>query len=113
MCNSLLLYITLFIMGLSNGILRGRSVSVIDIQALFMLAWLNLLLGLGRLGRVRSWKQTVPFVLLCALVWELAAPMFKPGAVFDWWDFVAYQAGGLLWLGAERLRVNLSGTKTV
>ena len=71
---------------------------------LFMAAWLNLLLGFGRLGRVRSWRQKVPFLLACALLWELAAPAFKPGAVFDLWDFVAYQAGGLLYLAAEYLR---------
>lgn len=71
---------------------------------LFMAAWLNLLLGLGKLGRVRSWKQMCLFLFACALLWELAAPTVKPGAVFDLWDFAAYQAGGLLYLSAENLR---------
>ena len=51
----------------------------------FMLAWLNLLLG-------------------CGLVWEVAAPVWKPEAVFDLWDLAAYQVGGLAYLGLERLR---------
>lgn len=70
----------------------------------FMVAWLNLLLGFGKLGRVRSWRQTVPFLLACALLWELVAPAFKPEAVLDLWDFAAYQTGGLIYLAAEYLR---------
>ena len=68
-----------------------------------IVAWLDLLLNLGRLGQVRSWKQTVPFLLFCGLVWEVCAPLLKPDAVFDPWDFAAYQAGGFLWLIASRL----------
>lgn len=61
-------------------------------------AWADLLLDLGRLPPIRSWKQTVPLLLVCGLVWEILAPLWKAGAVFDPWDFVAYQVGGLLWL---------------
>lgn len=65
---------------------------------LAMVAWTDLLLDWGRLPPIRSWKQTVPLLLVCALVWEVLAPLWKAGAVFDPWDFVAYQAGGVLWL---------------
>ena len=60
-----------------------------------MVAWLNLLLGLGGLGRMRAWTKTAFYLLLCGLVWEYAAPLWKPGAIFDPWDFAAYQAGGV------------------
>ena len=63
-----------------------------------IVAWADLLLRAGRLPPVRSWRQTVPLLLVCGLVWECAAPMWKPGAVFDPWDFAAYQVGGFLWL---------------
>lgn len=69
---------------------------------LAMVAWTDLLLDLGRLPPIRSWKQTVPLLLVCGLVWEVLAPLWKVGAVFDPWDFVAYQAGGLLWLLLSR-----------
>lgn len=65
---------------------------------LAMVAWTDLLLDLGRLPPIRSWKQTVPLLLVCGLVWEVLAPLWKAGAVFDPWDFVVYQVGGLLWL---------------
>lgn len=65
---------------------------------LAMVAWTDLLLELGRLPPIRSWRQTVPLLFLCGLVWEVLAPMWKPGAVFDPWDFLAYQVGGILWL---------------
>ena len=55
---------------------------------LAIVAWTDLLL---------DW-QTVPLLLVCGLVWEVLAALWKAGAVFDPWDFVAYQAGGLLWL---------------
>jgi len=32
---------------------------------------------------VSSWKQTVPYLLLCGFVWEVLAPLWKPGAVCD------------------------------
>lgn len=65
---------------------------------LSMVAWTDLLLDLGRLPPIRSLKQTVPLLLVCGLVWEVLAPLWKTGAVFDPRDFVAYQVGGLLWL---------------
>ena len=72
----------------------------------FMLAWLNLLLGLAGLRRLRSVRWAALFLVVCALVWEVAAPVFKPGAVFDLWDFAAYQAGGLLYLAGDAIRIN-------
>ena len=66
-----------------------------------LVAWSDLLLRLGGLSPIRSWKQTVPLLLACGLVWEVAAPLWKSGAVCDSWDFVAYQIGGALWLSAK------------
>ena len=65
-------------------------------------AWADLLLRWGRLPPLRPWRQTVPLLLFCGLVWEVLAPLWKAGAVFDPWDFLAYQAGGLLWLLCAR-----------
>ena len=66
-------------------------------------AWADLLLRWGRLPPLRPWRQTVPLLLFCGLVWEALAPLWKAGAVFDPWDFLAYQAGGLLWLACRQL----------
>lgn len=77
----------------ANDLFAGASI----------VAWLDLLLCLGHLGRIHSWKQVVPFLLFCGLIWEVCAPLFKPDAVFDPWDFLAYQAGGFLWLLTSRL----------
>ncbi len=66
-----------------------------------IVAWTDLLLRLGKLPPVRSWRHTVPLLLACGLVWEVLAPLWKAGAVFDPWDFLAYQAGGLLWLAGR------------
>ena len=67
-----------------------------------ILAWTDLLLGWGRLPRLNRLRQTVPLLLACGLVWEVLAPLWKPGAVFDPWDFLAYQLGGLCWLWAAK-----------
>lgn len=67
-----------------------------------ILAWTDLLLDWGRLPRLGRPGQTVPLLLLCGLVWEVLAPLWKPGAVFDPWDFLAYQLGGLCWLWAVK-----------
>lgn len=66
-----------------------------------ILAWTDLLLGWGRLPRLDRLRQTVPLLLVCGLVWEVLAPLWKPGAVFDPWDFAAYQAGGFLYSAAR------------
>ena len=83
----------LFLRCWANDILAGAAI----------LCWLNLLLGWGRLGRVRSRMAAAGFLLACGLVWECAAPLWKPGAVFDFLDLLAYQAGGALVLLADRL----------
>lgn len=72
----------------ANDIFAGAAIT----------AWADLLLRLGGLTPIRSWRRTVPLLLACGLVWEVLAPLWKPEAVFDPWDFLAYQAGGALWL---------------
>ncbi len=67
-----------------------------------ILAWADLLLGWGRLPRLSRPGQVLPLLLACGLVWEVLAPLWKPGAVFDPWDFLAYQLGGLCWLWAAK-----------
>lgn len=67
-----------------------------------ILAWTDLLLGWGRLPGLVRLRQTVPLLLGCGLVWEVLAPLWKPGAMFDPWDFLAYQLGGLCWLWAAK-----------
>ena len=47
-------------------------------------------------------RQVVPLLLLAGLVWECLAPLWKAGAVFDPWDFLAYQVGGGLYLLLRR-----------
>ena len=69
---------------------------------LFLAAWADLLLRLGGLPPIRSWRQTVPLLLACGLVWEVFAPLWKAHAVFDAWDFIAYQLGGLGYLLMSR-----------
>lgn len=70
-----------------------------DVAAgLAVVAWLDLLLRWGRLPPVRSWRQSVPFLLACGFVWEVLAPLWKAGAVLDPWDFMAYQIGGACYL---------------
>ena len=46
---------------------------------------------------LRKWWPAALLLLGAGLVWECLAPLWKPGAVFDWWDFAAYQLGGLLY----------------
>ena len=72
-------------------------------------AWADLLLRLGRLPPVRSWHQSVPLLLGCGLVWEVLAPLWKAGAVFDPWDLAAYQIGGIFFLILMNTRVNRGG----
>ena len=69
-----------------------------------ILAWLDLLLSLGGRPPLRSRGTAILFLLLCGLVWEVLAPLWKTGAVFDPWDLLAYQVGGLLWLALSSRR---------
>lgn len=82
-----------FLVCYANDIFAGAAI----------VAWTDLLLDWGRLHPIRSWKQTFLLLLVCGLVWETLAPLWKAGAVFDLWDFAAYQAGGFLWLFTGRL----------
>lgn len=57
----------------------------------------NILLLLAGRSLLRRWWPTALLLLGAGLVWECLAPLWKPGAVFDWWDFAAYQLGGVLY----------------
>lgn len=37
------------------------------------------------------------FVLACGFVWEFITPLYKYKSTFDWFDFLAYLAGGLIY----------------
>lgn len=63
-----------------------------------MMAWLHLLLGLGRLPRPRGLGLSGLYLLACGAVWECLSPLWKAGAVFDPWDFLAYLLGGWVYL---------------
>lgn len=70
-----------------------------DILAgVFLLAWTSLLLQISGRKPLHSFWKTAVLLLLCGSVWECLAPVWKEGAVFDPWDFAAYQLGGLLYL---------------
>lgn len=70
-----------------------------DILAgVFILGFVNLLLTRSGLSfRLQRPAYLFPFLLLCGGVWEGFAPVLKPTAVFDWYDFPAYLAGGALY----------------
>lgn len=69
-----------------------------DILAgLVLPAVVGLILLAAKWPAIRSWWPTALLMLGAGLVWECLAPLWKPGAVFDWWDFAAYQLGGLLY----------------
>ena len=70
-----------------------------DVSAgLVLCAVTGLLLAcVGRKGPCRL-IHTVPLLLAAGLFWELAGPLFRADAVLDWWDLLAYQAGGSIYL---------------
>ena len=70
-----------------------------DILAgVFILGFVNLLLVRSGLPfRFHHPAHLFPFLLLCGGVCEGLAPLLKPTAVFDWYDFPAYLSGGALY----------------
>lgn len=73
------------------------------LAGLALLSVTSLLLLAAKRPSLRRWPPMALLLLAAGLVWECLAPLWKPGAVFDWWDFAAYQIGGLIyWLFAGR-----------
>lgn len=66
-----------------NDILAGLS----------LLAITNILLAMAGWGPLPFWAGAC-LLFFCGAVWECLAPAIKPTAVFDPWDFLAYQCGG-------------------
>jgi hypothetical protein len=104
--NWILLFASLSLYALNNYLLKGLDIPGLDVflvsyfndvlAGVLILSYTNLLLHLVK--RVMSKLLTIfAFILCCSFVWEFVAPYFKAGAVFDWFDFVAYQLGGLLY----------------
>lgn len=64
-----------------------------------------LLLALRRDWRLDAPAKIGPFLLLCGFAWEVPPLLYKAGAVFDWYDFLAYLiGGGLYYLLGRALR---------
>ncbi len=63
------------------------------LAGLVLVAIANILLALGGWRRLPFWAGAC-LLLFCGVVWECLAPAMKPSAVFDPWDFLAYQCGG-------------------
>lgn len=64
-------------------------------------ALVSLLLLAARRPPLRPWA-VLALMGAAGGVWEWLAPLWKPGAVFDPWDFAAYLAGALLFLGLKK-----------
>lgn len=72
-----------FLICYCNDVLAGLVLLAIANSLLAMVGWKPLSLLAG-----------VCLLLFCGVVWECLAPAVKPTAVFDPWDFLAYQCGG-------------------
>jgi len=73
-----------------------------DILAgVFIVAVVDLYFLMVHLRRLTA-KEMVMLLFFCGVIWEGFAPMLKPTAVFDWWDFIAYQVGGLVYTIAHK-----------
>ncbi len=74
-----------------GAFLRGHLSDLL--AGTMILAISAVLMELGQLPRL---SLPVGLVILggACVVWEVLAPLWKPSAVFDWWDMVCYLAGG-------------------
>lgn len=63
------------------------------LAGLVLIAAANILLDMAGWRRLPFWASAC-LLLFCGVVWECLAPVLKPTAVFDPWDFMAYQCGG-------------------
>ena len=90
----------LWLSGITGGalqwFLRGYFSDIL--AGLILPAVVSILLLLVGRPPLRHWRPIALLLLGAGLVWECLAPLWKSGAVFDWWDFPAYQLGGLVYV---------------
>ena len=81
-------FIELVMLGYFNDVLGGLA----------FMAYTNLLISLVQPRyRVRNPLLGVAYIFLCGLFWEYASPLFRPDAVADPWDLLAYCTGAVLY----------------
>lgn len=39
----------------------------------------------------------IVILLICGLFWEIITPLFRKNSVCDFWDIIAYEAGGIIY----------------
>ena len=98
-CGGLYWLNRLWLRDMTSGALRWFLTCYFgDILAgLVLLSIVSLLLLAVKHSPLRHWRPMALSLLGAGLVWECLAPLWKPGAVFDWWDFAAYQLGGVVY----------------
>lgn len=99
-CGGLYWINRLWLSGITDGalqwFLRGYFSDIL--AGLVLPATVSILLLLAGRPPLRRWWPIALLLLGAGLVWECLAPLWKSGAVFDWWDFPVYQLGGLLYV---------------
>ena len=99
LCGGLYLFNRVCLVSIIPGILGRFLVCYFNdlLAGIVLPAVTALLLLAAHRSPLRKWSHIALLLLSAGLVWECLAPLWKPGAVFDWWDFIAYQLGGLLY----------------
>lgn len=116
-CGGLYWLNRLVLLSVTSGWLRRFLVCWFHdvLVGLVLPAFTSLLLIAAKRPPLRRWWPMALILLGAGVVWECFAPLWKPGAVFDWWDFAAYQVGGLLYLltagGTARQKQNSEKVK--
>lgn len=100
LCGGLYWFNRLWLTGVTSGVLQWFLICYFNdiLAGLVLPAVASILLLLAGRPALRRWWPTALLLLGAGLIWECIAPLWKEGAVFDWWDFAAYQLGGLLYL---------------
>ena len=52
---------------------------------------------------INGWKVSIAIGLICAISWEIIAPLFLPYSTGDWIDAILYVIGSLIYASLKKI----------
>lgn len=75
------------------------------LAAILILGFANFMLSMVS-KQIIKFRYMILFILCCGSIWEFITPLYKPNCITDYYDFIAYIVGTIVYYFIVKLENN-------